>query len=126
MQHLGHAIRQEASAEGGGSSEEGGVTLQPRPPGASTPSHSSSGSGSTEKRPYVATAPIAEADAPATKEVVSSKKIVKEKEEEVARAVKKTTAVSAKKPSVEVARTYGQPSSKQAVTSSNEPRARSR
>ena len=69
------------------------------------------------------TMPTAEADSSPTKEV-SSKKIVREKEEEISDAMKKTTAVSAKQPSAEVVRTYGQPSSEQVVSGSKEPRAR--
>lgn len=120
VQHLGHAIRHEASAEGGGGSEEGGVAQQSHLPGVSTPSHSSSGSGSTEKRQYAVTTPTVEAHALPTKE--AGLKTVKTKEKGDVVVAKKATAVVAKMPSVEVVRTYGQPSSEQMVTSSKEAR----
>ena len=117
VQHLGHAIRQDASAEGGGDSEERGVTLQPHPPEIPTPSHSSSGSGSSEKRRYVMNPPTGVAHAPPTEE--AGLKAVKEKEGVVV-VKKETAAVRPKKPSVEEVRTYGQPSSEQTVTSSED------
>ena len=122
VQHLGHAIRQEASVEGGGGIEEGGVAQQqPHTPEASTPSHSSSGSGSTEKRQYAITTPSGIAHAPPTKEEGLNTVTKEEEEEEVVVVAKKATAVAAKMPSVEEVRTFGQ-SSSEAVTGSKEAR----
>ena len=128
VQHLGHAIRQEASAEGGGVSEEGGVAQQPHTPVASTPSHSSSGSGSTEKRQYVISTPTGEACAPPTEKACAPPtreeglNIVGKEAEEVVVVAKKTAAVAAKMPLAEEVRTYGQSSSEQTHSSSKETR----
>lgn len=95
------------------------MALQPHPPEIPTPSHSSSGSGSSEKRRYVMNPPAGVAHATPTEE--SGLKTVKEKEGVVV-VKKETAAVAPKKPLVEEVRTYGQPSSEQVVVTSSEDR----